>query len=123
MLPRSVVPCLLLAACSIWSNHPSLTSSVRLGPGERTTLRVQAVPPSTLTLELQGERGGAIAFDAHTPAGAPMASGVLGCGTQVRCLTSEGELVVEFTATAEAGSVAYVARSSTGLSVTLTPHQ
>lgn len=121
MLRRIAVPCLLLAACSIWSHHPSLTSSVRLGAGEHTTLRVQAVPTSTLTLELQGETGGAIAFDAHAPQGTSVAKGVLTDGAEVTCTTSEGELVVEFTARESAGSVAFVARSSTGLSVALTP--
>lgn len=118
---RAVVFCLLLAACSIWSSSPTLTSSVHLGPGEHTTLRLQAVPQSTLTLELQGEAGGAIAFEARTPQGTPMASGVLTERVQVACSTSEGELVVEFRATESAGRVAYVARSSTGLSITLTP--
>lgn len=117
---RIIAPCLLLTACSLCTSSPSLTSSVYLGPGEHTTLRLRAVPESTLTVELQGEAGGAIAFEAHTPQGTSMASGVLNEGAQVACSTSEGELIVAFRATDSAGSVAYVARSRSGLAIALT---
>lgn len=123
MVLRILAPCALLAACSLWSQHATLSSSVQLGPGDRTMVSVRCVPPAPLSVALHGEGGGAVTFVARTSQGQTLVTGTLADGDAASCHTSDRDLVLEFTATPDGGTVAYVARSSGGLSITMSPQR
>jgi len=92
---------------------------VVLLPNGRSTASLRTDGP--LTVDLRGLGPGAVTFDARTRDGTVMAHGVLTPESTAQCGTSDGELVILFTADARGGTVAYTIRTVNGGSVTTIP--
>ena len=121
--PLSLLTLLLACAgCQSW-HETTATSSLQFRPGEQQTLRLRHPARERGAVRLAGQGNCAIAFDAHTPTGAPMASGVLGAGSAASCDTSEGEIDVDFTAGPEGGTVAFEVYTTDGLSIEIVRHK
>jgi hypothetical protein len=117
---RICLPALLcLPACSIWHTGASLGSSVVVEPGATASVHVRVEPSTWMSLVMQGEGPGGVAFDARSPDGTSTASGVLGPGDRAKCSTTEGEITVTFTGGTERGTVSYTVHSEGGISVEL----